>query len=92
MFIAYMLELHRTLLAVCLDTHNHYCLRTNTCLLFSVIALFANLSYLCYFTMKIMSGRINMTQAQLAALIQEQVVVALAAAQAGGISCSNNSH
>ncbi|MFS8003113.1 hypothetical protein Hanom_Chr13g01210071 [Helianthus anomalus] len=41
---------------------------------------------------KIMSGRINMTQAQLTALIQEQVVAALAAAQAGGISCSHNSH
>ncbi|KAF5821852.1 hypothetical protein HanXRQr2_Chr01g0019711 [Helianthus annuus] len=33
--------------------------------------------------MKIMSGRINMTQAQLTALINEQVAAALAAAQAG---------
>ncbi|MFS7967392.1 hypothetical protein Hanom_Chr09g00785251 [Helianthus anomalus] len=44
------------------------------------------------FTMKIMSGRVNMTQAQLAALIQEQVAAALAAAQAGGISCSHSTH
>ena len=41
--------------------------------------------------MNIMSGRVNMTQAQLAALIQEQVAAALAAANAGGIPCSRNS-
>ncbi|MFS8014423.1 hypothetical protein Hanom_Chr15g01344301 [Helianthus anomalus] len=40
--------------------------------------------------MKIMFGRVNMTQAQLAALIQEQVAAALAAAQEGGISCSHS--
>ena len=40
--------------------------------------------------MKIMSGRVNMTQAQLAALIQEQVAAALAAANAGGKPCSRN--
>ncbi|KAJ0447472.1 putative transcription factor interactor and regulator CCHC(Zn) family [Helianthus annuus] len=34
-------------------------------------------------TMKIMSGRINMTQAQLEALVQAQVAAAVAAAQAG---------
>ena len=34
-----------------------------------------------------MSGRVNMTQAQLTALINEQVAAALAAAQAGGITC-----
>ena len=42
--------------------------------------------------MKIMSGRINMTQAQLEALVQAQVAVALAAAQAGGISCGYSTH
>ena len=42
--------------------------------------------------MKIMSGRINMTQAQLEALVQAQVAAALAAAQAGSISCSHNLH
>ena len=41
-------------------------------------------------TMKIMSGRINMTQAQLEALVQAQVTAALAAAQAGRITCSHN--
>ncbi|MFS7977444.1 putative transcription factor interactor and regulator CCHC(Zn) family [Helianthus anomalus] len=55
------------------------------CLHSSVIALLASHSHLCYFTMKIMSGRINMTQAQLAPLVQEQVAAALAAAQAGDI-------
>ena len=40
------------------------------------------------FAMKIMAGRINMTQAQLTALINERVAAALAAAHAGGISCS----
>ena len=34
-----------------------------------------------------MSGRVDMTQAQLAALINEQVAVALTAAQAGSITC-----
>ena len=34
-----------------------------------------------------MSGRVNMTQAQLTALINEQVAAALAAAPAGGITC-----
>ena len=38
--------------------------------------------------MKIMPGRINMTQAQLEALVQAQVAAALAAAQAGSIPCS----
>ena len=42
--------------------------------------------------MKIMAGYINMTQAQLTALINEQVAAALAAAQAGGIPCSRDSH
>ena len=57
------------------------------CLHFSVIALLANHSYLCYLYCSIMSGRVNMTQAQLTALVNEQVVAALAAAQAGGITC-----
>ena len=35
-----------------------------------------------------MAGRINMTQAQLEALVQAQVAAALAAAQAGSIPCS----
>ena len=43
-------------------------------------------------TMKIMSGRINMTQAQLEALVQAQVAAAVAAAQAGSISCSIGTH
>ena len=43
-------------------------------------------------TMKIMSGRINMTQAQLEALVQAQVVAAVAAAQSGSISCSIGTH
>ena len=42
--------------------------------------------------MKIMSGRINMTQAQLEALVQAQVATALAAAQAGSIPCSIDSY
>ncbi|MFS7948656.1 hypothetical protein Hanom_Chr06g00562461 [Helianthus anomalus] len=49
-------------------------------------------SLIMLFTMKIMSGRVNMTQAQLAALIQEQVAAALAVANAGGIPCSCNSY
>ena len=43
-------------------------------------------------TMKIMSGRINMTQAQLEALVQAQVAAALAVAQAGSIPCSIDSY
>ena len=43
-------------------------------------------------TIKIMSGRINMTQAQLEALVQAQVAAALAAVQAGSISCSIGTH
>ncbi|KAF5797889.1 hypothetical protein HanXRQr2_Chr07g0286141 [Helianthus annuus] len=39
-----------------------------------------------------MAGRINMTQAQLTAFVNEQVVAALAAAQAGSIPCSLDSH
>ena len=35
-----------------------------------------------------MAARINMTQAQLEALVQAQVAAALAAAQAGSIPCS----
>ena len=42
--------------------------------------------------MKIMSGRINMTQAQLEALVQAQVAAALVAAQAGSIPCSIDSY
>ncbi|MFS7937849.1 hypothetical protein Hanom_Chr05g00432601 [Helianthus anomalus] len=67
-------------------------MRIPTCLLFSVIAPSQTFYTYTTFTMKIMSGRVNMTQAQLAALIQEQVAVALAAAQAGGISCSYSTH
>ncbi|MFS7967766.1 hypothetical protein Hanom_Chr09g00789641 [Helianthus anomalus] len=54
-----------TLLTTC------YCLRTPMCLPFSVIALLANHSYLCYLYCSIMSGRVDMTQAQLAALINK---------------------
>ena len=50
------------------------------------------LSLTLLFTMKIMSGRINMTQAQLEALVQAQVAAALAAAQAGSIPCSIDTH
>ena len=57
------------------------------CLHFSVIALLANHSHVRYFYYSVMSGRVNMTQAQLTALINEQVAAALAAAQAGGITC-----
>ncbi|MFS7905171.1 hypothetical protein Hanom_Chr01g00044601 [Helianthus anomalus] len=42
---------------------------------------------LCYPYCSIMSGCVNMTQAQLTALINEQDAAALAAAQAGGITC-----
>ena len=95
MFIAYMLELHRTLLVVCLHYIAHYLLLLgNTC----VLTLFCHrticehsLTYVT-FAMKIMAGRINLTEAQLTALINEQVAAALAAAQAGGIPCSRNSH
>ena len=42
--------------------------------------------------MKIMSGRISMTQAQLEAFVQAQVAAAVAAAQAGSIPCSIDSY
>ena len=90
MFIACLLELLRTLLALRLDTHD--------AITWEYLRAYAFLSSpysqttLAYitFTMKIMSGRINMTQAQLEALVQAQVAAVLAAAQAGSISCSHN--
>ena len=42
--------------------------------------------------MKIMSGRVNMTQAQLTALINERVAAELAAAPAGSIPCGWDTH
>ena len=87
-----MLELHRTLLVVHLDTHD-----TITWEYLRAYAFLSSpysrttLTYVT-FTMKIMSGRINMTQAQLEALVQAQVAAALAAAQAGSIPCSLDSH
>ena len=94
MFIAYMLELHRTLLVVCLDYIAHYLLLLeNTC----VLTLFCHrttrepFSLTLLLLSRTMAGRINMTQAQLTALINEQVAAALAAANAGGIPCSHNS-
>ena len=88
-----MLELHRTLLVVCLEYTAHYLLLLeNTC----VLTLFCHRTICEPFSLilplmwRSMAGRINMTQAQLEALVQAQVAAALAAAQAGSISCSHN--
>ena len=90
MFIAYMLELHRTLLVVCSDYITCYSLlHENT----YVLTLFCHrttrepFSLTLLLLSRTMAGGIYMTQAQLTALINEQVAAALAAAQAGGITC-----
>ncbi|MFS7936629.1 hypothetical protein Hanom_Chr05g00417861 [Helianthus anomalus] len=70
----------------------YYSMRIPTCLLFSVIAPSRTIYAYTTFIMKIMSGRINITQAQLEALVQAQVAAAVAAAQAGSIPCSIDSH
>ena len=85
-----MLELYRTLLVLRLDTHDTIAWEHLRAYTFLSSPYSRTILTYATFTMKIMSGWINMTQAQLEALVQAQVAAALAAAQAGSTSCSHN--
>ena len=87
-----MLELIRTLLALRLDIHDFITWEYLRAYAFLSSPYSRTILTYATFTMKIMSGRINMTQAQLEALVQAQVAAALAAAQAGSIPCGLNIH
>ena len=90
--IACLLELLRTLLTLRLDTHDFVTWEHLYAHTFLSSPYSRTILTYVTFAIKVMAEYINMTQAQLTALINEQVVAALAAAQAGGIPCSRNWH